>query len=376
MEVSAIPTRVGVLWPSQDAAKSCLKGDIHLAFCQDCSFITNLNYDSGRVEYDQAYDNSLHFSAVFQEYARSLAQDLVGRYNLYEKDVIEIGSGQGDFLRLICELGRNRGVGFDPGYEHRTGGHEDRLPVRFVKDYYSENYAGLPVDFIYSRQVFEHIHRPVEFLSMLRRAIGARTQAVLFFEVPNVANILAGLSIWDLVYEHCSYFSLISPPRAFEVCGFEVLDLHQTYQRQFLGIEARPGPRPVSSVTCPHPGLPEFAASVAAFGAHFKSKVERWRSLLVEMEAAGRRAVLWGAGARGISFLNMLKIEDEIRFVVDVNPAKHGMYMAGAGQQIVPPEFLKDYPPDVIIILNPIYQEEIARQVSDLGLPSPTYLLA
>ena len=102
----------------------------------------------------------------------------------------------------------------------------------------------------------------------------------------------------------------------------------------------------------------------------------RWGSLLAEMKAAGRRAVLWGAGARGISFLNMLKIEDEIRFVVDINPAKHGMYMAGTGQQIVPPEFLRNYQPDIVVITNPIYQDEISRQASDLGLSGLTFLLA
>src|SRR5215207_5293667 len=90
LKVSDVPVHVGTLWASQDAARSCPKGDIHLAFCQDCGFITNLAYDPGRVEYDQPYDNSLHFSAVFQDYALSLAQALVDRYSLFEKDVIEI----------------------------------------------------------------------------------------------------------------------------------------------------------------------------------------------------------------------------------------------------------------------------------------------
>ena len=32
------------------------------------------------------------------------------------KDIIEIGCGKGEFLLLLCEMGNNRGTGFDPGF--------------------------------------------------------------------------------------------------------------------------------------------------------------------------------------------------------------------------------------------------------------------
>jgi len=53
---------------------------------------------------------------------------------------------------------------------------------------------------------------------------------------------------------------------------------------------------------------------------------------------------------------------------VDINPRKQGMYVAGTGQKIVPPEFLRDYQPDVVIVMNPIYEGEIRQMVADWGL--------
>ena len=53
---------------------------------------------------------------------------------------------------------------------------------------------------------------------------------------------------------------------------------------------------------------------------------------------------------------------------VDVNPHKHGMYIAGTGQQIVPPSFLQEYRPHVVIAMNPIYREEIQRELDRLGV--------
>ena len=77
--------------------------------------------------------------------------------------------------------------------------------------------------------------------------------------------------------------------------------------------------------------------------------------------------VLWGAGAKAATFLNLLRPRG-IDYVVDVNPRKHGSYVIGTGQQIVPPEFLRDYVADNIICMNPNYLAEISRQARELGL--------
>lgn len=75
-----------------------------------------------------------------------------------------------------------------------------------------------------------------------------------------------------------------------------------------------------------------------------------------------------GSGSKGVAFLTTLRIEREITYTVDINPNKHGMFMAGTGQQIVSPAFLRDYQPDVVIIMNPIYCDEIQRDLTALGV--------
>ena len=59
---------------------------------------------------------------------------------------------------------------------------------------------------------------------------------------------------------------------------------------------------------------------------------------------------------------------DEIEYAVDINPFKWGKFMAGTGQQIVSPEFLVDYRPDLVVAMNPIYLDEIRLQLEELGL--------
>ena len=79
--------------------------------------------------------------------------------------------------------------------------------------------------------------------------------------------------------------------------------------------------------------------------------------------------MLWGAGSKGVNFLNILDIAHEaVEYVVDINPRKHGCYICGSGQQIVPPSFLQDYQPDVIILMNSVYQDEVASAIREMGV--------
>jgi hypothetical protein len=78
--------------------------------------------------------------------------------------------------------------------------------------------------------------------------------------------------------------------------------------------------------------------------------------------------VIWGSGSKTTAFLSNLRIMDEIDYVVDINSYRQETYMPGAGQKIMAPEFLKDYKPDVIIVMNPIYLDEIQKDLKRLGV--------
>ena len=44
------------------------------------------------------------------------------------------------------------------------------------------------------------------------------------------------------------------------------------------------------------------------------------------------------------------------------------MYLATCGQEIIAPDRLPERPPGLVIAVNPIYREEIRRQLADMGL--------
>lgn len=368
-EVSHAPVHCGLLWQDRQAALDAPVGDISLALCLECSHVFNQRFDPDLMKYDQPYDNSLFFSPRFQEYARNQADRVIETYDIHKKNIIEVGSGKGDFLQLICERGDNHGVGFDPSYTPIPGKKIHSERVEFIADYYSDRYAWLPADLIYSRHTLEHIDRPVEFLSSLRRTVDTHLQSVVFLEVPNFNFTRGDIRPWDILYEHCSYYNSDSLSFVCRRSGFEVLQVSAAFEGQFLTIDARsfstdpPHPSPI-----PLPPSRETIRSAKAFSQNYRKYFQDWQEKITDIHDRGLKTVIWGAGAKGLSFLTMLNIQGEISYVVDINPGKWGKYMPRTGQEIISPEILRTYRPEAIIIMNPIYQTEIKQTVDIMGL--------
>jgi hypothetical protein len=203
---------------------------------------------------------------------------------------------------------------------------------------------------------------------MLRRSLDGRWSTAVYFEVPSVHHTLREAAIWDIIYEHYSYFSRGSLAQALTRCGFTVCELGEAFEGQYLWLEAVLADDPVGYPPdrSGHPTV--HASTAAAFSKACWRKVEAWNLMVREVVGDGRRAVVWGAGSKGVTFLNLLQTEGQIEYVVDINPRKHWHYIAGTGQQIVPPEFLRQYRPDVVIVMNPIYQNEIQRLAEQIGV--------
>ncbi len=365
---ASVPTNSCILLGSREEALAYPQGRIELAFCPACGFISNMAFDPKLTEYSGRYEETQGFSETFNAFHRDLAQRLIERHQLRNKDILEIGCGKGEFLLLLAELGNNRGVGFDPGFREERVSGPAAQQVRFIKDLYSEQYASHKADFVCCKMTLEHIHATAEFVGTLRRAVGDRREILVFFQIPEATRIVRDCAFEDIYYEHCSYFSPGSLGRLFRRSGFDVLALETEYADQYLTIEARP------ALTSPSPPLPVeddlslMARYVGGFGAKFVEKRAAWRRIVLEAGATERRVVLWGSGSKAVSFLTTLGVGDRIEYVVDINPHRHGFFMPATGQRIVAPSFLTEYLPDWVIIMNAVYREEIARDLNAMGL--------
>lgn len=367
LEIREVPVHCNVQWASREEALAAPRGAIDLVFCNDCGHLFNARFDASLTAYSEQYENSLHFSPRFNGYARRLAQRLVRKYRLSGKHVIEIGCGKGDFLAMLCHGGMNRGLGFDRSFQAGRLGASESQSIRFVADDYDRRYAEEPVDLIVCRHVLEHVSSPVEFLASIRRTVESRDACPMYLEVPNALYTLRDLGIWDLIYEHCSYFTPRSLRRALVESGFAIEAIRPEFGDQFLGAEAlASGPE-----GAPDPAeatIDRLQAWAALFRDQHRRKIGAWQRRLKEGARARTKTVVWGAGSKGVTFLNTVDADRTIEYVVDANPHKQGRYVSVSGQRIVGPDVLAAYRPERVVAMNPMYLGEIQEVLRAVGV--------
>ncbi|HUZ34084.1 MAG TPA: class I SAM-dependent methyltransferase [Xanthobacteraceae bacterium] len=354
--VRAVPLIGCQIAASRAEALAVGRGDLDIVACRECHHVFNRAFEPERIAYRQGYENSLGFSRRHRAHIDTIVSSLIERYDLRSKTVVEIGCGSADFLRQLCAAGRNRGIGYDPSQPSQPAVPAGNGSVEIVGTSFGDAAPGI-VDAICAQHVLEHLRQPVETLRWARAHLVAG--GVGYFEVPNADTIFRNLNIWDLTYEHVSYFSPGSLRRALTEAGFSVLHVESTFGGQYLDAEAIAEPHSVSMpATETFDGFPASFARAMAF----------WRKQVSEWREARQKVVLWGAGTKAVAFLNMLGIRAGygIDYVVDINPRKPGRYIPGTGQCIVPPEFLREYRPEWVVVMNPEYRSEIEAQLREL----------
>jgi len=361
LDFPRIPVFANVLFDTKSEATAAPHGRMDLVVCTYCGLIYNRHVDPALLAYSPAYENSLHHSAVFEQFATGVAERLVSTYNLVARDVVEIGPGNGDFLTMMVKAGASRGIGYDPSHNPETAVLTDGVMI------HSELYPDtLPVGAgaVTSRHVLEHLDSPAVLLEVIRSSLSADDDAVVYLEVPDATYMVESAALWDVIYEHLTYTSEATLNWACERAGLNVVASGRAFADQYLWNESTAGvPKP--DLEPPDPSM--FVAAAVEFGAIVEKMIADWSSKLEELTDDGPVAV-WGAGSKGTSFLSMVPAASRVDSVVDVNPAKKGRFVPGSGHEICAPADLGDRGIAHVVVMNPIYRDEIAAELASLGM--------
>ena len=366
--VDRIPCHSVLLMESYQEAVGYPQADLRLSFCETCGFITNTIFDVSHNDYSQSYEETQHFSARFNSFAHDLVTRLIDRFEIRKKNVLEIGCGKGEFLGLLCELGDNKGIGIDPGCRPERFPPEWSSRIEVIQELYSEEWSHLEADVICCRHTLEHIGPTQEFLQTVRDSIGDRSDTLVFFEVPDIRIVLEQTRFWDVYYEHCSYFSLGSLARLFRLCRFEIVSLERDFDNQYALIVAKPAALNTTPQLLEENDLEDISRLVSQFEIESQAAIRGWQKQLRNRHASGKQVAIWGAGSKCVSFLTTTGFEDEVQFTTDINPHKQGRFLPATGHQVVSPKELAQQKPDVIVIMNPIYLNEIRAQLESMNL--------
>jgi hypothetical protein len=364
LSLAGLPVLINAQVRPEDAL-DVPRGDIDLVVCTSCGHLFNRSFDERLLDYDATYENSLHFSEHFRSFARSLAGQLVSNHHLEGASVAELGSGPGHFLSMLCDEGVGRGYGWDPSYDPERLGAPENDAVVVSSDRFPDD-GSFPVQLALSQHVLEHLHDPVAALRAQQLAV-AETRGVVYSEVPNGQLMIQQCALWDIIYEHLSYFVPSSLGLACKLAELEVTAMGAAFGDQFLWCEATPSDSR-STTGGPSSEVVERAIEDAVeFGRAAMRRIDEARDDLGSLSAVGPVA-LWGAGSKGMTYLNLVANVEGVSAVVDLNPRKLGAGVPGTDHVIGAPKDLIDVQPATVLIANPIYRDEIAAELDRLGI--------
>ncbi len=368
-KINDVPAHSCLMMPTREEALAFPRGDIELAFCRDCGFISNIRFDAKLNAYSQAYEETQAFSPRFMRFVNDICDDQIAKYGLGPGTcVLEIGCGKGEFLVALCERAGCNGIGLDPGYRPERTRSMAASRIRFICDFYGPKYSHLQADYVCCRHTLEHIGPVREFMSLVRETIGDRRHVNVYFELPDMERVLEHGVFWDIYYEHCTYFTRGSLARLFRETRFEVLELFKAYGGQYLMIEGRPAPGPTRPRLLQENDLETTAHLVDRFKLKVDEKLRELADIAAGVRKAGKTLAIWGSGSKCVSLISSLRLGPELQAVVDINPHKHGKFLAGSGLEIRSPEALQALRPDVVLLMNSIYTEEVRNELTSRGL--------
>jgi SAM-dependent methyltransferase len=329
------------LYNSLGNALQAKKANVALYGCRNCGFVFNASFNSKNTKYSSQYNNSQEYSSYFSRYLERIARKLIKRYNLKNKNVVEIGCGKGYFLKLLYDWGVNNIKGFDPSYINFN----PLIDKLAAKEYFDISNIKRKVDFVVCRHTLEHISNPKEFISSIGRCL--KDEGTMYFEFPDLEWIIKNKTFFDFFYEHCNYFTKSSIVALFNQFGFNNIRFDYGLKGQYFQLEISRFPKREYNFQ---------PINLTRLSQDINKKIKAYKKVIDGLD----NFVIWGAGAKGVTFLNRLNVSrHRCQYVIDINPNKQNKFIPGTGQKIVSPEILGKEKIDDVIIMNSIYEKEI-----------------
>lgn len=367
----SVPINSCEIFGERATARAVGCGDIRLVHDNRTGLISNAAFDSSTQCFSDKYNGSQHGSAHFGRYAADLSTRLAEKHDLRGKHIVEIGCGDGSFLKGLCEISGARGTGIDPSIGQDENPERPRNAegsVYFLSEFLGTQHYGLEPDLIICRHTLEHVFQIDEILQHVSGLMQGRTDIPFYVDVPDTSRIADEGAFWDIYYEHCHYFTSESLQNVLAQNGFRTQDIHTEFDDQYVCATAyltavNSTAEPVVGAARISQDMDELAAGLSA---GLEKQLQLWRNWFTDKSPG--TVMLWGSGSKAVAFLTSLGLKSQVAGVVDINPDKQNSFLAGSGHGVVSPSELVDLAPEFIIIMNPAYVSEIRDALAELSV--------
>jgi 2-polyprenyl-3-methyl-5-hydroxy-6-metoxy-1,4-benzoquinol methylase len=312
--------------------------DLDVYQCAGCGLVQLSNEP---VPYYREVIRAASVSDVIKNLKTRQFTDLIDKYSLHGKRILEIGCGRGEFLALLSTLNvEASGIEYSESAVQEC--QKSGLNVfRGYPDRESERLANGPFDGFFLLMFLEHMPEPNVALRVIYENLA--DEAVGLVEVPNFDMMLRNKLFSEFISDHLLYFTKETLQTVLQLNGFELLEQQEIRDEYVISVVVKKRSR----LDISH--FYDYQAKITA-------------DLVDYLEQFDTKTVaIWGAGHQALAVIALSGISGKVRYVVDSAPFKQGKYTPATHLPILAPETLESAPVQAVIVIAGSYSDEVAK---------------
>ena len=314
---------------------------LDLCQCMGCGLV---QFDCEPVDYYRDVIRAGGFSKTMVELRRYQYKHLIDSYHLEGKKFIEVGCGQGEFLKVLSEFPVEvHGIEHDPHLVELARAQGLDVTEGFTETE-DTRFAGGLYDVFLSLNFLEHQPDPGTMLQAIYRNL--EDDAMGLITVPSFEYIMDHNSYYELIRDHLAYYTFETLTPLLERNGFQVEEC-EVINRDTLSVIVKKRPQMDTE-------------NLLECYVNLKREMESYMKYL---DAWDKKVAIWGASHQGFTLAATTKLGEKARYIIDSAPFKQGKFAPASHLPIVGPDHFHEHPVDAIIITAPGYTDEIAASI-------------
>ena len=291
---------------------------LDLCQCMGCGLV---QFDCEPVDYYRDVIRAGGYSTTMAELRRKQYSHLIDTYHLEGKRFIEVGCGQGEFLKVLKEFPvEGFGIEHDPALAELARAQGLNVEQGFTETADTVIPGGL-YDVFLSFNFLEHQPDPAAMLRCIYNNLEDDGMGLL--TVPSFEYIMDHSSYYELIRDHIAYYTFETLTSLLERTGFVVLEA-EVINRDTLSVVVRKRPQMET-----------------------ENLLDCYVNLRREMDTY------------------MTSLGKKAAYIIDSAPFKQGKFAPASHLPIVAPSYFEEHPVDAIVITAPGYTDEIAAVIRE-----------
>ena len=317
--------------------------DLKIYQCQQCGLV---QHDLKPVDYYKDVIRAIAYSEEMGHFREKQLAEWIQKFNLKDKKILEVGSGQGEYLELLLKAGGTNVYGIENSKESVEIAKKKGLNIQqgyLSKDYensYAENF-----DAFATFNFMEHWPDISSSLHSLQNSLNE--SAVGLVEVPNFDFMLKNGMYSEFTTDHIFYFTEKTLRTVLETHGFDVIEINSIWHDYILSAQVKKRP----------------ALNIKSFTTKQNKIVNELRNFVNKFKK--NEVIIWGAGHQALAVISIANLDLKVSHVVDSAKFKQDKYTPGTHLLIKDPQSIRLDLPKAIIIMAAAYSDEVAKTLNN-----------